>query len=92
MKTVIRRRELLERWGCSPDVLESMITDGTLHPRNKIMRGTFLLSEVEAIENEGIETAPMQDARKLERVIALQQEKIAFLEGKIAQLREVLAV
>ena len=92
MSIMIRRKELLERWGCSPDVLESMIADGMLHPRNKIMRGIFLLSEVEAIENEGIGRTPMQDARKLEHVIVLQQEKIAFLEAKIAQLREVLAV
>ena len=92
MRTVIRKRDLLERWGCSPEVLENMIADGTLHPRNKIMRGMFLLSEVEAIENDGIERSPMQDARKLEHVIVLQQEKIAFLEAKIAQIREVLTV
>lgn len=92
MSIMIRRKELLERWGCSPDVLENMIADGNLHPRNKIMRGVFLLAEVEAIEMEGIDEMPKINTRKLERVIALQQEKIAFLEDKLERLREVLAV
>ncbi len=92
MSVIIRKRELLERWGCSPDVLENMIADGSLHPRNKIMRGAFLLAEVEAIEMEGISEKPKANTRKLERVIALQQEKIAYLEEKLERLKEVLAI
>lgn len=92
MKTMMRKKEVAERWGISTDVIDGMVQRGTLHPRNEIARGLFLLSEVEAIEQAGIKLDITSDVKRMEKTIKLQQQKISFLEGKLNQLREVLAV
>lgn len=92
MKIMLKKKEVAERWGISVDVIDGMVQRGTLHPRNEIARGLFLLSEVEAIENAGIRLDVTSDMKRMERTIELQKQKISFLEGKLNQLREVLAV
>ncbi len=92
MKIMLKKKEVAERWGISTDVIDGMVQRGTLHPRNEIARGLFLLSEVEAIENAGIHLDITSDMKRLEKTIKLQQQKISFLEGKLDRLKEVLAV
>ncbi len=92
MKTMMKRKEVTERWGVSDDVILGMINRGVLHPRNEIARGMFLVAEIEAIENAGIHIDVISNIKRMERTIELQKQKISFLEGKLNQLREVLAV
>ena len=91
MQTVYSVQELAERWGLSPQIVQSMETNGKLHRLPDIPGVRYAAAEVYQLENVGKDIQPLTayERKQLEDKVKKLEELINEYQQKLIEVMRI---